>query len=218
MKPRRPLNKPAARPQTFDARNKIIQKTRAKIVDARDILNQNIRDSGIDARNVLLERKKERMPLPMPLPPHAPREPRSEGVHKGRFGQRIIMMNNRPGGGLVQTLWDPKDDLPHAHGGGYKSSVPGRSTYQSSRLNASAKPFVPRGYVDYDNMQQLEDGNYYNVVRLLFILIQSCYLVCLQRKWLARCIYRATAVLSSRLYPAPGWHMAMMATILKWMV
>ncbi|KAH8416438.1 hypothetical protein KR222_004043 [Zaprionus bogoriensis] len=158
MKPRRPLNKPAARPvQTFDARNKIIQKTRAKIVDARDILNQNIRDSGIDARNMLLERKKERMPLPaMPPPPHQapPREPRSEGgVHKGRFGQRIITMGNRVGG-LVQTLWDPKDDLPH---GGYKSIGNGRSAYQSSRLSVSAKPFVPRGYVDYDNMQQLED-------------------------------------------------------------
>lgn len=178
MKPRRPLNKPAARPQTFDARNKIIQKTRAKIVDARDILNQNIRDSGIDARNVLLERKKERMPLPMPLPPHAPREPRSDVVHKGRFGQRIIMMNNRPGGGLVQTLWDPKDDLPHTHGG-YKSGVPGRSTYQSSsRLNSSAKPFVPRGYVDYDNMQQLEDGNYYNAVSLLFFYYNFAMCAC----------------------------------------
>lgn len=173
MKARRPVNKPPpVRPaQTFDARNKIIQKTRAKIVDARDILNQNIRDSGIDARNVLLERKKERMPLPMPLPPHqSPRKQRSDGgggVHEGRFGQRIIMMNNhRSGGGLVQTLWNAKDDLAHTHGGPYKSGpLGGRSgSYQSvsSRLNAAAKPFVPRGYVDYDNMQDLEDGNYYH--------------------------------------------------------
>lgn len=173
MKPRRPLNKPPpARPaQTFDARNKIIQKTRAKIVDARDILNQNIRDSGIDARNVLLERKKERMPLPMPpLPPQqVQRKPRSDGiggVHEGRFGQRIIMMNkHRPGGGIVQTLWNPKADLAHTHGAPYKSGpLGGRSAgYQSvsSRLNAAAKPFVPHGYVDYDNMQDLEDGNYH---------------------------------------------------------
>ncbi|KAH8276670.1 hypothetical protein KR044_007629 [Drosophila immigrans] len=181
MKPRKPLNKPAAQHQrnTFDARNKIIQKTRAKIVDARDILNQNIRDSGIDARSMLLERKKERMPLPLPpMPPmqapHASRvharvgnpgrhrnrlggviddddddddiDDDAIGVHKGRFGQRIITMSNRPGG-MVQTLWDPKAEMQqHGHGG-----------YKSSRLNAAAKPFVPRGYVDYDNMQQLED-------------------------------------------------------------
>ncbi|XP_060665062.1 uncharacterized protein LOC132797357 [Drosophila nasuta] len=179
MKPRKPLNKAAGGHQrnTFDARNKIIQKTRAKIIDARDILNQNIRDSGIDARSMLIERKKERMPLPMPPMPMPPPQSsriharvggnpgiRGHGrdrvrdldhlqhddddddddaaaVHKGRFGQRIITMSNRPGG-LVQTLWNPKDDL-----GGYKTS----------RLNAAAKPFVPRGYVDYDNMQQLED-------------------------------------------------------------
>ncbi|KAL7745809.1 hypothetical protein ACLKA6_010003 [Drosophila palustris] len=168
MKPRKPLNKPAGHQRTFDARNKIIQKTRAKIVDARDILNQNIRDSGIDARNVLLERKKERMPLPMPMPPQSARMQSrvagpgrngggggggsggggvagmGGGIHKGRFGQRIITVGNRPGT-MVQTLWDPKDDLPT------------HSAYKSSRLNAAAKPFVPRGYVDYDNMQQLED-------------------------------------------------------------
>lgn len=162
---------PVVHKSTYDARNKIIQKTRAKIVDARDILNQSIRDSGIDARNVLLERKKERMPMPMPLPPQSGRpQPRGGGggllgggrgrggggdddLHKGRFGQRIITMSNRAGG-VVQTLWDPKDE-PHmgTHHGGYKSNAP----FASSRLNAAAKPFKPRGYVDYDNMQQLED-------------------------------------------------------------
>lgn len=167
MKPRKPLNKPAGHQHTFDARNKIIQKTRAKIVDARDILNQNIRNSGIDARNVLLERKKERMPLPMPLPPQSARMQSrvtgggrvgagggaaiGGGVHKGRFGQRIITVGNRPGA-IVQTLWDPKEELP-AHSG-----------FKSSRLNVAAKPFVPRGYVDYDNMQQLEDGEYNNYI------------------------------------------------------
>ncbi|XP_030566089.1 uncharacterized protein LOC115766336 [Drosophila novamexicana] len=160
MKPRKPVNKPGSHTRTYDARNKIIQKTRAKIVDARDILNQNIRDSGIDARNVLLERKKERMPMPLPLPPQAGRAPSRAGggigggLHKGRFGQRIITMSNRPGG-VIQTLWDPKEERP-SHGG-YKSGGSSGAPYQSSRLNAAAKPFIPRGYVDYDNMQELED-------------------------------------------------------------
>ncbi|XP_023165703.2 uncharacterized protein LOC111595961 [Drosophila hydei] len=156
MKPRKPANKPGLNTRSYDARNKIIQKTRAKIVDARDILNQNIRDSGIDARNVLLERKKERMPMPLPMPLQSVRSPPrgvSGGLHKGRFGQRIITMSNRPGG-VIQTLWDPKEE--RSGHGGYKSTNSSAS-YQSSRLNATAKPFVPRGYVDYDNMQQLED-------------------------------------------------------------
>lgn len=159
MKPRKPAIKQGLNTRTYDARNKIIQKTRAKIVDARDILNQNIRESGIDARNVLIERKKERMPMPLPLPPKTGRSP-SRGLggagslHKGRFGHRIITMNNRPGA-VIQTLWDPKEERSRL--GSYKPGSSGIS-YQSSRLNAAAKPFVPRGYVDYDNMQQLEDG------------------------------------------------------------
>lgn len=171
MKPRKPANKPGLNTRSYDARNKIIQKTRAKIVDARDILNQNIRDSGIDARNVLLERKKERMPMPLPMPLQSVRSPPrgvSGGLHKGRFGQRIITMSNRPGG-VIQTLWDPKEE--RSGHGGYKSTNSSAS-YQSSRLNATAKPFVPRGYVDYDNMQQLEDGK-----RVLHMLCHECQLL-----------------------------------------
>ncbi|KMZ10532.1 uncharacterized protein Dsimw501_GD27500 [Drosophila simulans] len=71
-KPRQLLNKPFFKPsvargsqsdppakRTFDARNKIAAKTRAKIADARDLINKSVRDSGIDARQ-LLERKKVR--------------------------------------------------------------------------------------------------------------------------------------------------------------
>ncbi|EDV99819.1 uncharacterized protein LOC6565358 [Drosophila grimshawi] len=169
MKPRKWINKtnqPGQHQRPYDARNKIIQKTRAKIVDARDILNQNRRDSGIDARNMLIERKKERMAMPLPLPPQQssrsqPRVTTIGGgaaaggaiIHKGRFGQRTITMSNR-GDELVATpWWDPKDQIG-SHGG-YKSNS--CASEMMGRLNASAKPFVPRGYVDYDNMQQLED-------------------------------------------------------------
>ncbi|XP_023032894.1 uncharacterized protein LOC111518917 [Drosophila willistoni] len=61
FKPRKVFKKPAYKPDAipFDARNKIIQKTRAKISDAREILNQNIRASGIDARQLIHNRKKK---------------------------------------------------------------------------------------------------------------------------------------------------------------
>ncbi|EDW05725.1 uncharacterized protein LOC6586112 [Drosophila mojavensis] len=160
MKPRKAAVKQGLNTHTYDARNKIIQKTRAKIVDARDILNQNIRESGIDARNVLLERKKERMPMPLPLPVKTGRSP-TRGVggagslQKSRFAQRIIAMN-KPPHAVIQRLFDLKKDRA---GLGYKpriSSTAGLS-YQPSRLDANATPFVPRGYVDYDDMQKQED-------------------------------------------------------------
>ncbi|EDV46633.1 uncharacterized protein LOC6550125 [Drosophila erecta] len=168
-KPRRLLNKPSFKPSgaggslsdpptkhTFDARNKIIQKARAKIGDARDLINQSMRDSGIDARQLLLDRKKARPAGPVPDDEEesfkSSRHARGTGVHLGRFGQRTISMSNRPGG-TIQTKWDTDDELvglgDHRLAGLRRSFGP--------RSNQPGKPFAPRGYVDHDNMQDLED-------------------------------------------------------------
>ncbi|KAH8287659.1 hypothetical protein KR054_011310, partial [Drosophila jambulina] len=177
-KPRKVLNKPlfkagqsdkSATPalRSFDARNKIIQKTRAKIGDARDILNRNIRDSGIDARQLLQDRKKTRSPPPHslseegldvePLSARMSRMTRNDGRPKRlQFGQRTISMADR------LAAWDQDDEAV---------GLGPRNRPFTSRLNPSAKPFAPHGYIDHDNMQDLEDeeisrtlhfGNYNN--------------------------------------------------------
>ncbi|KAH8419967.1 hypothetical protein KR009_004562 [Drosophila setifemur] len=191
-KPRKLLHKPAfkagaglqsdqgnPRAGQFDARNRIIRKTRAKIGDAREILNQNMRQSGIDARQLLLDRKKGRPPPPLlgptvsvggePLPLSLSlslpsRHGRESGVHMGRFGQRTITMGNRPGGGVIQAAWNSNSDSDEEAAVGYAGGGSGpsqRSLHRphsyNSRLNPSAKPFVPPGYVDHDNMQDLEE-------------------------------------------------------------
>ncbi|XP_016986747.1 uncharacterized protein LOC108049877 [Drosophila rhopaloa] len=178
-KPRGVLNKPAFKAgggggsqsdppaqRSFDARNKIIQKTRAKIADARDLLNQSRRESGFDARQLLLDRKKGR-PLgpttsadgePMPTSRHA-----RGSVHMGHFGQRTITMSNRPGG-TIQAEWDSDEELVGLGGGGggiagvdIVHKPTGLRRQYNSRPNQPGKPFGPRGYVDHDNMQDLED-------------------------------------------------------------
>ncbi|XP_017068402.1 uncharacterized protein LOC108106055 [Drosophila eugracilis] len=157
-KPHRVLNKPAFKAsssggslsdppaqRSFDARNKIIQKTRAKIADARDMLNQSMRDSGIDARQLLQERKKVRpggTGLQLPS-----RHARSTGVHMGHFGQRTIRTSNRPGGNIEED-WDSDDDVV-CLGGPRRQYAP--------RSKQPGQPFAPPGYVDHDNMQDLED-------------------------------------------------------------
>ncbi|XP_022234198.2 uncharacterized protein LOC111082313 [Drosophila obscura] len=179
-----PSDQPASR--TYDARNKIIQKTRAKITDARDVLNQNMRESGIDARQLLMERKKQIRPVPVeyaaedpqgaivsqglarlmmdrkkfppkdhrvPMPvKYVPEDRRSRGgaqEHIGQFGQRMVTMSNRPVGNIHQMC-----DYYNQKGNSASASAAGPF---NSRLNPSAKPFAPRGYVDHDNMQHLED-------------------------------------------------------------
>ncbi|XP_030381950.1 uncharacterized protein LOC115629599 [Scaptodrosophila lebanonensis] len=154
--------------RNFDARNKIIQKTRAKITDAREVLIRNMRQSGIDAREVLLERKKERQQHHAESPPPPVREAIGPGgVHKGRFGHRVITMTNKPGG-TIQTLWNPEEPLPRVRVGGgvsgggggiYKAVVGAMPPHQPymPRLNKPVQPFAPRGYVDHDNMQDLEE-------------------------------------------------------------
>ncbi|TDG41436.1 hypothetical protein AWZ03_012137 [Drosophila navojoa] len=176
MKPRKPASKQGLNTHTYDARNKIIQKTRAKIVDARDILNQNIRESGIDARNVLLERKKERMPIPLPLPPKSGRSP-SRGVggagslHKSRFTQQIIALN-KPPSRVIQNMFNMKKERT---GLGYKPRLGGSTgiIYEPRVLNPGAKPFVPAGYVDYDNMQELEEQEIARALHLANIRTNS---------------------------------------------
>ncbi|KAH8237698.1 hypothetical protein KR038_008303, partial [Drosophila bunnanda] len=151
--------------RSFDARNKIIQKTRAKIGDARDILNRNFRDSGIDARQLLQDRKKNRSPPQHLAGEVGDVEPLSARMsrltHDGRsrklqFGQRTVTMSDR------LAAWDQDDEAVGL--GGHNRPFP-------SRLNPSAKPFAPHGYIDHDNMQDLEDeeisrimhiGNYSN--------------------------------------------------------
>ncbi|BFG01900.1 uncharacterized protein DMAD_01545 [Drosophila madeirensis] len=178
-----PSDQPSAS-RTFDARNKIIQKTRAKITDARDKLNQNMRESGIDARQLLIERKKLLRPMEDPqaailnqglsrlmmerkkYPPNDMRLPmslkythaeedededeRGRQEHMGQFGQRLVTMSNRS----VNDYYSQK------------GGASGVTRSFNSRLNPSAKPFAPRGYVDHDNMQHLEDEEVHTAVHL----------------------------------------------------
>lgn len=201
-KPRKLLNKPSFKAgqsdksekpalRSFDARNMIIQKTRAKIGDARDILNQHMRDSGIDARQLLQDRKKERPPPPLSLPGPGPRgidvEPLSvrmpsrqprlnrtdHRLQRGQFGERTITMSNRAGG-VIQAAWDKDDESVglggHNSGG---SLLLGQHRPFSSRLNPRAKPFAPRGYIDHDNMQDLEDGKWAEPLSIPVQLLDS---------------------------------------------
>ncbi|EDW33757.1 GL27008 [Drosophila persimilis] len=184
-------DQPASR--TYDARNKIIQKTRAKITDARDVLNQNMRESGIDARQLLINRKKLLRPIPveycesgedpeitaiegermarlqmgrknlrrpqMEIRRPMPLEYTDEIVDhedRGHFGQRMVTMSNR------QKPWDAFNQQKAL--AAISSSVGDRPF--NSRLNPSAKPFAPRGYVDHDNMQDLEDEVIHSAVHL----------------------------------------------------
>ncbi|XP_032581874.1 uncharacterized protein LOC6614906 [Drosophila sechellia] len=168
-KPRQLLNKPFFKPsvargshsdppakRTFDARNKIAAKTRAKIADARDLINKSVRDSGIDARQ-LLERKKVRSAAPILFdaeeesfePSH---RARGKGVHIGQFGYRLISMSNHADG-TIQAKWDSDDDVVGL-GNHMLSGL--RRTFDPMS-NKPGQPFAPRRYIDLDNMQDLED-------------------------------------------------------------
>ncbi|EDW82817.2 uncharacterized protein Dwil_GK24943 [Drosophila willistoni] len=158
FKPRKVIKKPAHKPAhkpdaiLFDARNKIIQKTRAKISDAREILNQNIRASGIDARQLIHDRKKDHHQQQQ----HYHHRSGGGGVGNGGGGggsnryspphllptlsvfqkhkeeeQNLITITNRRARAQHENPWDP---LP----------------------NDDAKNFCPPGYVDHDNMEHLE--------------------------------------------------------------
>ncbi|XP_017139265.1 uncharacterized protein LOC108153661 [Drosophila miranda] len=175
-------DQPASR--TYDARNKIIQKTRAKITDARDVLNQNMRESGIDARQLLINRKKLLRSIPVEYCESDPEITAIEGERmarlqmgrknlrrpqmeirrpmpleytdeivdhedRGHFGQRMVTMSNR------QKPWDAFNQQ--------KALAPISSSVGD---RPSAKPFAPRGYVDHDNMQDLEDEVIHSAVHL----------------------------------------------------
>ncbi|XP_017034034.1 uncharacterized protein [Drosophila kikkawai] len=154
-------DKPAVR--SFDARNKIIQKTRAKIGDARDILNRNIRDSGIDARQLLQDRKKNRSPLSGEIIDVEALSDRMPRLGRNDSRSRRLQFVRRTAMERSAATWDEEDDEAVGLGGHNRPFT--------SRLNHSAKPFAPHGYVDHDNMQDLEDeeisrtlhfGNYTN--------------------------------------------------------
>eukprot|EP00099_Drosophila_melanogaster_P017357 NP_573325.1 uncharacterized protein Dmel_CG6961 [Drosophila melanogaster] len=168
-KPRQLLNKPFFKPsgargshsdmpakRTFDARNTIAAKTRAKIADARDLINKSVRDSGIDARQLLLERKKARSAGPILIddeeesfePSH---RARGKGVHIGQFGHRLSMSNHADG--TIQAKWDSDDGVVEL-GNHMLSGL--RRTFDP-RSHKPGKPFAPRRYIDLDNMQDLED-------------------------------------------------------------
>lgn len=143
--------------RTFDARNTIAAKTRAKIADARDLINKSVRDSGIDARQLLLERKKARSAGPILIddeeesfePSH---RARGKGVHIGQFGHRLSMSNHADG--TIQAKWDSDDGVVEL-GNHMLSGL--RRTFDP-RSHKPGKPFAPRRYIDLDNMQDLEDG------------------------------------------------------------
>ncbi|XP_017020780.1 uncharacterized protein [Drosophila kikkawai] len=147
-KPRKLLNRtPFQAMHSFDARNKIIQKTRAKIGDARDDDNWKIRD----ARQLLQDRKKNRSLLPLSgeiideeaLPDRMPRLGRNDSrAGKVHFKRRTVMKR--------LAAWEEEDD--DAVG------LRGHNRSYTSSLIHSAKPFPPHGYVDHDNMQVVEDG------------------------------------------------------------
>lgn len=114
MKPIAVTTKSTAR-KFLDARNKIIQKKRAKIRDAREKLVQNTKSGG-DARLRLQKKRKDF----------------AANNSKALNRERAIAFHKKK---QVHVAAVPK----------YPVKIPNL-------------PAVPRGYVDYDNME-LDEGN-----------------------------------------------------------
>lgn len=143
---RKTLNKPVFKEarRITDARLKIIQKNRAKIRDARDKLAEITRSNG-DVRKKLMQKQE--------LTTYKYSKMGSGGTLSGGGGSS--------GPGARRALGVSKA-IPV---GGLKTKS---SNYKTSSSLSVAVPSrrrenhfdIPRGYVDYDNMEKMEEGKY----------------------------------------------------------
>ncbi|XP_068154890.1 uncharacterized protein [Drosophila tropicalis] len=178
FKPRKVIKKPAHKPVhkpdaiPFDARNKIIQKTRAKISDAREILNQNIRASGIDARQLIHDRKKEhhqqqnhhQQQHHHHHPHHHHRSGGAGGASGGGGGSGAGGGGSGAGGGSGHYSPPQLATLAALQKGQEQRLITinnrrARAQHDNpwdSLSNDNGKNFCPPGYVDHDNMEHLE--------------------------------------------------------------
>lgn len=128
----RPVFKEAAR--ITDARVKIIQKNRAKIRDARDKLVEITRNNG-DVRKKLSQKQDL-----ITVKPY-----KSNSFKYSRLGGDGVR-----GGGITKLSVD---------GGGLKTRNSGyKTSLSTSSLRRNEVLEIPRGYVDYDNMEKMEEG------------------------------------------------------------
>uniref|UniRef100_A0A1A9W2X4 RRM domain-containing protein n=1 Tax=Glossina brevipalpis TaxID=37001 RepID=A0A1A9W2X4_9MUSC len=147
---RKPLNRPVFKEaqRVTDARLKIIEKNRAKIRDARDKLAEITRSNG-DVRKKLLEKQ---------------HRSESRNLHSNfknmRIGDRPGANNSNvrrlvPSGGLKTK---------HSAASGYRREASTFLLRDSRRPETVGVP--PRGYVDYDNMEKIEEEEYAAASRL----------------------------------------------------
>uniref|UniRef100_T1PJS5 RNA recognition protein n=1 Tax=Musca domestica TaxID=7370 RepID=T1PJS5_MUSDO len=141
---RKTLNRPAFKEaaRITDARMKIIQKNRAKIRDARDKLVEITRNNG-DVRKKLSQ-KQDLISSKPPYKASSFKYSRLGGDVGGRIGGKLAA----DGGGLK------------TRNSGYKSSLSTASLRRNEVLE------IPRGYVDYDNMEKMEEEEYAAATRL----------------------------------------------------
>lgn len=144
---RKILNKPVFREtrRITDARLKIIQKNRAKIRDARDKLAEITRSNG-DVRKKLMQKQ-------------------DLTTYKyGKMGSGSVGSISSSGSGLRRTVSGGGSSGKHLTVGGLKTNK--SSNYKTSSLPTAPSRRrenhfeIPRGYVDYDNMEKMEEGEY----------------------------------------------------------
>lgn len=118
-----------------DARLKIIQKNRSKIRDARDKLAEITRNNG-DVRKKLMQKQE------LTTYKYNKMSSGSSGGGSGSGGRRTVS-KIIPAGGLKTKS----------------------SNYKTSSLPVTRRREnnfdIPRGYVDYDNMEKMEEGEYF---------------------------------------------------------
>uniref|UniRef100_A0A1I8PU12 RRM domain-containing protein n=1 Tax=Stomoxys calcitrans TaxID=35570 RepID=A0A1I8PU12_STOCA len=137
---RKTLNRPAFKEaaRITDARVKIIQKNRAKIRDARDKLAEITRNNG-DVRKKLSQKQE----LIGAKPYKSSSFKYSRLGDGGRIGNKISI-----------------------DGGGLKTRNSGYKSLSTSSLRRNDILEIPRGYVDYDNMEKMEEEEYAAATRL----------------------------------------------------
>lgn len=154
----RPAFKEAAR--ITDARVKIIQKNRAKIRDARDKLVEITRNNG-DVRKKLSQKQDL-----ITVKPY-----KSNSFKYSRLGGDGVR-----GGGITKLSVD---------GGGLKTRNSGyKTSLSTSSLRRNEVLEIPRGYVDYDNMEKMEEGELRFCHRNLFSAYTLVYESEFSKQWL----------------------------------
>ncbi|XP_037818656.1 uncharacterized protein LOC119608344 isoform X2 [Lucilia sericata] len=147
---RKTLNKPVFKEarRITDARLKIIQKNRAKIRDARDKLAEITRNNG-DVRQKLMQRQE------------------LTTYKYSKMGSGSVSSGGGGGGGSGGRRTVGVSKVIPAGGLKTKSSNYKTSSLPSITNRRHENHFdIPRGYVDYDNMEKMEEEEYAAASRL----------------------------------------------------